>query len=557
MSMTVGHLLNTDILRSVTLVAGHAGLDRIVESVNMMDAPDIVEWIRRHQLLVTTLYNVKDHLEVLTRLIPDLIRAGCSGLAVKCRYVPVIPKFMVKQANESAFPLIELPLDVPLGVISHEITRILLSRDEHSDDRATDLERLWDSVMTDTGPEAVAAYLARYWKGPVALYGQDRNLLALSPSGMPQALFHTLLDEVGALWDRTGRLDVHAWTLHGHVVEKLPLIEHRFYYGDVVVIDRIRTVGDVMEVAARAVSAFYLKKYLQHRIWSQHRQRLVRQLIEPEHKEMRGNSSYDECASLAWPCDFLRATTYGVAVGVMESVSSPGRLGNHWHQAHSLQEEVLMRLEQNLGERGWRTLGSVIGGELVLLVAGTSGPEPDIAPQHRLAGDLSGFASKLSDLYAIRMRFALGSFYSSSRHIHDSYHEAQETLKTGTNTPISHYRPHGVKKFLQQMPATERNRFVDTVLGSLLSLPPADRDLMLRTLKTFLDSQNQVTDAAKALFVHRNTVLYRLRKLEELLGRSFDNADDVLAMRLALVFLTESPFEEFLVGSPFSRLADS
>ncbi|HBQ96173.1 MAG TPA: hypothetical protein DD856_15140 [Sulfobacillus sp.] len=48
-----------------------------------------------------------------------------------------------------------------------------------------------------------------------------------------------------------------------------------------------------------------------------------------------------------------------------------------------------------------------------------------------------------------------------------------------------------------------------------------------------------------------------MRKLEELLGRSFDNADDVLAMRLALVFLTESPFEEFLVGSPFSRLADS
>lgn len=58
------------------------------------------------------------------------------------------------------------------------------------------------------------------------------------------------------------------------------------------------------------------------------------------------------------------------------------------------------------------------------------------------------------------------------------------------------------------------------VLGGLLDLPADDRDLLLGTVRAWLDAEGSATDAAAVLFCHPNTVRYRLRRVEELTRRS-------------------------------------
>ncbi|MGX1542532.1 PucR family transcriptional regulator [Streptomyces adustus] len=75
---------------------------------------------------------------------------------------------------------------------------------------------------------------------------------------------------------------------------------------------------------------------------------------------------------------------------------------------------------------------------------------------------------------------------------------------------------------------------VHRVLGPLLSLDPGDRDLLLDTVCVWLDSDGSAQRAATRLYCHRNTVLNRLRRFEQLTGRSLTRPADVVDTSLAL-----------------------
>jgi DNA-binding PucR family transcriptional regulator len=62
--------------------------------------------------------------------------------------------------------------------------------------------------------------------------------------------------------------------------------------------------------------------------------------------------------------------------------------------------------------------------------------------------------------------------------------------------------------------------FAQSVLGPVLAQPAADRELLLGTLRSWFAQGASTSAAAEQLFVHRNTVRYRLRRVEELTGRS-------------------------------------
>ncbi|MFC9790796.1 PucR family transcriptional regulator [Rhodococcus sp. NPDC127528] len=68
------------------------------------------------------------------------------------------------------------------------------------------------------------------------------------------------------------------------------------------------------------------------------------------------------------------------------------------------------------------------------------------------------------------------------------------------------------------------------VLGPVLALPSGDRESLLTTLEAWFAARGSTTAAAARLHYHRNTVLYRLRRIQELTGRDF--ADPVHAAEL-------------------------
>ncbi|MGW1068435.1 PucR family transcriptional regulator [Streptomyces aureus] len=74
----------------------------------------------------------------------------------------------------------------------------------------------------------------------------------------------------------------------------------------------------------------------------------------------------------------------------------------------------------------------------------------------------------------------------------------------------------------------------ERVLGPLLRLDLSDRDVLLETLTVWLASDGSAQRAAGRLYCHRNTVLNRLRRCEQLTGRSLTRPADVVELSLAL-----------------------
>ncbi|WP_020666639.1 PucR family transcriptional regulator [Amycolatopsis nigrescens] len=79
------------------------------------------------------------------------------------------------------------------------------------------------------------------------------------------------------------------------------------------------------------------------------------------------------------------------------------------------------------------------------------------------------------------------------------------------------------------------DRLVVTVLGPLLRLPAAERDVLLGTLSAWLATNRSAVATAERLYCHRNTVLNRLRRLEKLLGRSPQADESRVTLSLALI----------------------
>lgn len=72
------------------------------------------------------------------------------------------------------------------------------------------------------------------------------------------------------------------------------------------------------------------------------------------------------------------------------------------------------------------------------------------------------------------------------------------------------------------------------ILGELLDLPEADRELLLTTMATYFAVDGSASEAAERLYCHPNTVRYRLRRIEQLSGRSFDRRLDSAELYIAL-----------------------
>ncbi|OIJ99375.1 transcriptional regulator, Fis family protein [Streptomyces sp. MUSC 14] len=80
----------------------------------------------------------------------------------------------------------------------------------------------------------------------------------------------------------------------------------------------------------------------------------------------------------------------------------------------------------------------------------------------------------------------------------------------------------------------EATRIARTVFARVLALPGEERDRLLATLEQWYAAGGSAADAARQLYCHRNTVRYRLRRLEELTGRSLQDPRAVAELSVAL-----------------------
>ena len=151
-----------------------------------------------------------------------------------------------------------------------------------------------------------------------------------------------------------------------------------------------------------------------------------------------------------------------------------------------------------------------------------------------------------SSEYAAKLLIGISSVVDKLKDLARAYKEARIALEVGKvfdiERPIMSYENLGIGRLIYQLPTTLCEIFLGEVFkkGSLESL---DRETLM-TVQSFFENNLNVSETSRKLFVHRNTLVYRLEKIRKLTGLDLREFDHAVTFKVALMV------KKYLTGKP-------
>ena len=145
-----------------------------------------------------------------------------------------------------------------------------------------------------------------------------------------------------------------------------------------------------------------------------------------------------------------------------------------------------------------------------------------------------------------KVSIGIGTAVDNIKDLARSFKEAQVALEVGkvfdTEKDIVSYENLGIGRLIYQLPTTLCEMFLQEVFkrGSLDAL---DRET-LTTIQAFFENNLNVSETSRKLFVHRNTLVYRLEKIRKITGLDLREFDHAITFKVALMvkkYLTTKP----------------
>jgi len=167
----------------------------------------------------------------------------------------------------------------------------------------------------------------------------------------------------------------------------------------------------------------------------------------------------------------------------------------------------------------------------------------DMREMEKLAHQI---ADTLNTEFFAKVSIGIGTTVNNIKDLSISYKEAKVAIEVGkvfdTDKSILSYENLGVGRLIYQLPTTLCEMFMQEVFkkGSLESL---DYETLM-TIQAFFENNLNVSETARKLFVHRNTLVYRLEKIRKLTGLDLREFEHAITFKIALMvqkYLTTKP----------------
>ena len=141
-----------------------------------------------------------------------------------------------------------------------------------------------------------------------------------------------------------------------------------------------------------------------------------------------------------------------------------------------------------------------------------------------------------NELY-VKAVIGFGTVAEHLRSLADSYKEAQTAIDVGkvfdTEKSIINYENLGIGRLIYQLPTTLCDIFLSEVFKKN-SIDSLDQETLF-TINKFFENNLNVSETSRKLFVHRNTLVYRLEKIKKLTGLDLREFDHAIVFKVALM----------------------
>lgn len=135
------------------------------------------------------------------------------------------------------------------------------------------------------------------------------------------------------------------------------------------------------------------------------------------------------------------------------------------------------------------------------------------------------------------VRVSYGNIVGEIKQVSKSYKEAKMALDVGkifySEKDIIAYTTLGIGRLIYQLPVSLCEMFMNEIFGG--NIPEDIDDETLATINKFFENNLNVSETSRQLYVHRNTLVYRLEKLQKSTGLDIRVFEDALTFKIALM----------------------
>jgi len=499
---------------ALRLLAGEAGLERPIRWVHSTELEDPTPWLKGGELLLTTGMSLVGATPARQRsYLRRLMESGTVGLGFGLGLShEKVPKVLVTTARESGFPLFEVPYPVPFIAITEAVFSRLAAEQFEALHSAVEYEQILTRAVTDgRGVDGIAESLANVIGGWALL---------LDLHGMPlAATSRNARLRAERVWDelRRSRPEGIGFSLtivdRGHHVWIQPVgVQGRVEA--FLAVGKPESLGQTDRIVAGHALSLFAIELAKAKAVADAERKLQGDFFE---ELARGRLSAAEATRGLHRFGFAKGS-YVVAVALEG--------GDPFQLAHAAEDHFSR-------EGGGFLVSQHTSGVSVLLPA--SG-ERDLGELCKVLGSRTG----------AEIRAGSGSEVGSDevgRSIRESRYALQVCRLEGWAS--AGFEDLGTYRLLLSMSEPHAlAAFADSLLSSLDAYDRAHGGELVASLQAFLQHNARWETAAAHLYVHRHTLRYRMRKVEELTGRdlssSFDRMEFWLALRVRELLASQS-----------------
>ena len=207
--------------------------------------------------------------------------------------------------------------------------------------------------------------------------------------------------------------------------------------------------------------------------------------------------------------------------------------------------DLVMELVKNLSNLKAGDFVTTVDEHSVVLVKDVSGLEVSShGDTMELEEELEAIAMSLVDSLhmeaMVKVRVGYGNVVTEISDIAQSYQEAKMALQVGkvfyAEKDTISYGKLGIGRLIYQLPMSLCKMFIKEVFGDKIPEVLEDEEAM-STINKFFENNLNISETARQLYVHRNTLVYRLERIEKEIGLDIRKFDDAMTFRIAVMVL--------------------
>ncbi|MGO4889694.1 PucR family transcriptional regulator [Anaerobacillus sp. MEB173] len=541
MAISISEALQLPIMKKTQLVAGHSGLSKRIKWVTIVEVIEDTSRLQDGEFLITTGFGLDKNVESQENFRQLLKLNRLSGVALYTGfYIHEIPESFIEVANESGLPLIEIPNDINFSMITKEILEQIVNNQIQLLEYSVKIHKeLTKHVLNNHSLLDITKTLSSLTSATIIIYSDLNEIVnsySLPEAGMSIESFELFLNSNSTTIESElkkckEKKEMKYLNFLNYDLTICPIITKEHCYGYILAIKPNNQWREMDAIAIEHAATVYAIEHLKQVAVEETQLRLQGDFLDDiiNNQYTNKDTVLEQARKLGYDLS-AKQTVFFITFKLNNRKKQD--MGNFFNKLFQIVNQVLKQKKITHAVRS--KLDS-----LILLTEAIGNNQKEIH-QYCLQLALDIEKQWLYFFPKIPIYIGIGRSYDEINDLSKSVIEAQQAVRLSNllfkPTSIIHYDDLGMYHLLLEMRESGinlENLYFDC-LGTLIDHTRRGTDL-LETLEVYLNNNQSIQATASELYIHRHTLKYRLKQIEEKTGYHLKSADERMKLQLALM----------------------